>query len=346
MIGMNNRFIHLNKLYQNLDLEIFVFITLLVLIAFLFYKLFLRDVSEERHQNIRNHLKILLKQYILVSILFTSFTAGLQASDTFDAISRILPYIGFITFVSGAYCFIKASRLLVLQYLFLGSMRAGVPLLIVNIFTLIQSIILILWTFTNIFGVEIGPLLATSAAFSIILGLALQDTLGNLFAGISMQVDKNFEIGDWLEVVNGSSKIVGQVKEISWRSTVLIGFSDEVITVPNKLIAQCQVSNFSPEGKTIIRGHNFKFGFNSDINKITELLELAATQISEVKPNPAPYAYVRETNEQGCEIRLIYSVDNYGHQYVTGHKVITTALEILEKHGIKIAKPVVDIHQI
>lgn len=343
---MNNRFIHLNKLYQNLDIEIFVFITILVLVAFLFYKIFLKAVSEERHINIRNHLKSLLKQYILVSVLFSLFTVSQQATTSFDSLSRILPYLGFITFVSGAYCFIKASRLLVLQYLFLSSMRAGVPLLIVNIFTLVQSIVVIVWTFTNFFGVEIGPLLATSAAFSIILGLALQDTLGNLFAGISMQVDKNFEIDDWLEIVNGSSKIVGQVKEISWRSTVLIGFSDEIITVPNKLIAQCQVSNFSPQGKTIIRGHNFKFSFGCDINKITELLELAATQISEVKPNPAPYAYVRETNEQGCEIRLIYSIENYGLQYVVGHKVISTAIDILAKHGIKTAQPVIDIHQV
>ncbi len=342
---MNDRFIQSQKLYQILEPETFVFVLLLGIFSVFFYKFFLKDATQERHYNIRAHLKQLAKYYIVLIIMYALYTLLLQSSGADDHLHRLLPYFGFSTFLVGCICFVKTSHLLVLQYLFLGSMRAGVPLLIVNIFSLILSIGLAFWTFTHIFGVQLTPLLATSAAFSIILGLALQDTLGNLFAGISLQLDKTFEIGNWLEVMNGSTKIVGQVKELSWRSTVLIGFSDELITLPNKLVSQCQVSNFSPSHSPILRSQTFKLPFNTDISKTLALLEQAATQISDVLPQPAPTAFVLETNDYGVAIKLIYFIENYGRQFSVGDKVITTALDLLTKNGIQTARPSIHIQQ-
>lgn len=343
---MNDRFIQTQKLYQVLDLEIFIFLFSLGLFSFLFYRFFLKDATAERHHSIRNQLKDLTKYFIILSLSYGIFSLTLQASYNDPNILRLLPYLGFLTFLIGTLFFVKTSRLLVLQYLFLGSMRAGVPLLLVNIFSLILSIIIAFWTINNIFGVQLTPLLATSAAFSIILGLALQDTLGNLFAGISLQVDKTFEIDDWLEITNGATKIVGQVKELSWRSTVLIGFAGEMITLPNKLVSQCQVSNFSPEDTPIVRSQTFKFGFNADIPKIIKLLEQASVQISDICAHPAPSAFVLETNDYGISIKLIYFIENYGRQFEIGNKVVTAALDLLEKNGIQTARPSIQIQQL
>jgi small-conductance mechanosensitive channel len=343
---MNDRFIQTQKLYQVLDLEIFIFVMILGLSSYLFYKFFLKNATAERHTNIKIHLKSLGQNFIIFASLFAIFSFVLQASALDENLKRLLPYLSFATYIIGAFCFVKTCRLLVLQYLFLSSMRAGVPLLLVNIFTLIISIVIAFWTFNNIFGVQLTPLLATSAAFSIVLGLALQDTLGNLFAGISLQVDKTFEIGDWLEVMNGSVKIVGQVKELSWRSTVLIGFADEMITLPNKVVAQSQVSNFSPEGVPILRSQTFKFPFNTDISKTIQLLEEATSQIPEIAIQPPPSAFVLETNDYGFSIKLIFFIENYGRQYIIGDKVVTTALDLLNKNGIQIARPSIQIQQI
>lgn len=345
---MNDRFIQSQKLYQIVDAESFVFLCLLGLSSYLFYKFFLKEATTERHQSIKGHLKTLARHYAFFALSF-----GLYAflyrnpliAET-DALRVLKPYLAFTAFLAGTLCFVKTSRLLVLQYLFRGSMRAGVPMLLVNIFSLVLSIVLIIWTLNNIFGVQLTPLLATSAAFSIILGLAMQDTLGNLFAGISLQIDKTFEIGDWVEVMNGSTKIIGQVRELSWRSTVLVGFSDEMITLPNKLIAQCQVSNFSPEGTPILRSQTLKFPFGTDLTKTLQLLELAATRISEIRAQPAPSAFVLETNDYGFSVKLIYFIDNYGRQYAIGDKVLTAALDLLAKNGIQTARPSIHIQQV
>jgi small-conductance mechanosensitive channel len=326
------------------DYESFIFIACLGLATYLFYKTLLRNISPERHQNIKTHLKILLRYFMIFGVSFLVFSL---LNETVDSGFRpLLPYIGFFTYCIGALCFVRTCHLLVLQYLFLGSMRTGVPLLIVNIFSLILSIVIGFWTCSNIFGVQLTPLLATSAAFSIILGLALQDTLGNLFAGISIQIDKTFEIGNWLEVMNGSNKIIGQVKELSWRSTVLVGFADELITLPNKLIASCQISNFSPEGSPILRSQTLKFRHDVNIPNALKVLEESVTEVPEVRTQPAPSAFVLEATEVGVVIKLIYFIDNYGRQFSIGDQVLSKALKLLQQNGMYIAKPALEVSQL
>ncbi len=342
---MNDRIIQTTSLYKLIDLETFILLALLGLVTYLFYRFFLRSVSETRHRNLKNHFRNLSHYFLLLSISFGLFFLANQALS--EQISRrILPYIAVACFFLGSIFFVKCSRLLVLQYLFLGSMRSGVPLLLVNIFSLVLSILIGFWAFNSILGVQLTPLIATSAAFSLILGLALQDTLGNLFAGISLQIDKTFEIGDWLEIMNGTTQIVGQVKELSWRSTLLSGFSDETITLPNKLVAQCQVSNYSADGQPILRSQTFKFPFSVVPDTVIQLLEQAASEISEVRGIPAPFAYVREMNDYGVTIRLIYFIENYGRQYVIGDKVMKRALTFLEQNKIPFSRPTININQI
>ncbi|MFP5520456.1 MAG: mechanosensitive ion channel family protein [Bdellovibrionia bacterium] len=340
---MAERFIKLNTLYRLLDLEPYILLACLVAIAWIFYKTFLREASEERHRIIRNHFRVLLRNFALLSLFFLSFIFLQKSEGTMWHLDRITPYVALITFVWGNVVFVKTSRLLVLQYMFLSSMKHGVPLLMVNMFSLILSIVLLFWGVTTIFGVDVGPLLATSAAFSIILGLALQDTLGNLFAGISLQLDKSYEIGDWLEVQLGLQKCVGQVKEITWRSTTLGGFSDELITLPNRFMSQAQISNFSPPEQPIVRRQIFKIAHGENIELAKQVIEQATAGIGEIRGIPSPYAYVEESNENWIAVKVIYFIDNYGSQFNIGDRVLRRGLAALQDKNIRLARQVIEI---
>lgn len=244
---MSDRIIKIHALYGLVQFEPYVLLGSLMIIAWIFYKFFLKEVSEERHRSIQNHFGTLIRHFGILSFLFAFFILLQTSEPQIGRFTNIAPYIGVFAYLWGNIVFVKTSRLLVLQYLFLGSMKHGVPLLIVNIFSLLLSIVLGFWGVSHIFGLDLGPLLATSAAASVILGFALQDTLGNLFAGISLQVDRNFEIGDWLEITSGIQKATGQVREMTWRSVTMVGLFDEVITFPNRFIANAQISNYSPQ---------------------------------------------------------------------------------------------------
>lgn len=340
---MTDKFIKVQALYGLLELEPYVLLGCLILIAWIFYKFFLKEVSEERHKSIRNHFRTLMRHFVVLSFLFVVFIFLESSEAQLGRFNRFTPYVAIFTFIWGNIVFVKTSRLIVLQYLFLGSMKHGVPLLLVNIFSLLLSIVLLFWGISHIFGLEIGPLLATSAAASVILGLALQDTLGNLFAGISLQVDRNFEIGDWLEITSGIQKATGQVKEMTWRSVTLIGFSDEIITFPNRFMANAQISNFSPPDHPILRRQIFRINYNSNIEHAKQLLERAVAGIGEVRGIPTPWAYVSDSTENWVELKILYFIDHYGSQFSIGDKVYVRGIEALTSAGIKLARQVIEV---
>jgi len=336
---MNEKWINSKALADLLSPEPYLLLGALILVTWGFYKFFLQNLLEERHKSLQKHYTNLLRHFIVLSLLLGVYLFLIHSFEPVDSVRRITPYIALITYVWGAVVFIKTCRTLILQYLFMGSMQSGVPIIIVNIFTILLSILLTFWSISQIFGVQLGPLLATSAAFSIILGLALQDTLGNLFAGISLQIDRCYEIGDWIEVhASASQKIVGQVKEITWRSTILTGLSDEVITLPNRLMAQAQLSNFSPPDQPIVRGQNFRLQHGCDPNVAIQALERCASEIFEIRGIPAPTAYVNEVTENWIQVRLVYYIDSFGSQHAIGDKILRKGLEALERNHIAVAK--------
>lgn len=225
-------------------LETVLVLISLSLIAWVVYKVFLRRTSRERHAMLMSLFKNLFGHLVLSLLLYACYEV-IEWTSYEPWSVRLLAYVGFATVVWGWVVFIKTLRILAFEYLFIVNMRSRVPLLLVNIFTLVISVFALGWVLTTIFDVRLTPLLATSAILSIVLGLALQDTLGNLFAGIALQFDKPFEMGDWIEIKTDSEKISGQVLEVSWRATSLIAITDEVITLPNRSIAQYQISNFA-----------------------------------------------------------------------------------------------------
>jgi small-conductance mechanosensitive channel len=331
------------SLYNLLDVELYVVLGILCFGTFLFYKSFLKRASQVRHQNIQNYLRRINRDFFALTFLFVTFLLLRDQLESSILIKKITPYVGMITYFVGIQLFVRVCRLNVLMYLFLRSMTAGVPVLLVNIFSLMLFISIGLWSTSQLFGVQVAPLIATSAAVSVILGLALQDTLGNLFAGIAMQIDRAFEIDDWLEIQNGANKTVGQVKELTWRATVLTGLSDEIITLPNKVVALSQISNFSPPGIPILRSQIFKIPHNQDAHKAKDLLELAVSQIADIRAIPSPLAYISELNENWIGVKIVYFIDSYGRQYLIGDKVFSLGQKTLERNGFSIAHQVLEV---
>lgn len=338
---MGEKLIRIQNLNHFLDPEPYFILSALLLLAWAFYKLFLREVSTERHRNLRGHFKNILHHFLVLSTAFSAYTVLMQSEMEWAV--KSVPYVGLLTLLSGMIVFVKTSRLIILQYMFLGSMRAGVPVLIVNIFSLALSVLLALWVANQIFGIQVAPLLATSAAFSIILGLALQDTLGNLFAGISLQLDKSFEIGDWLEIQVGITKVTGQVKEISWRATLLIGLSDEMITIPNRTLANSQISNFTGGESPIVRSQLFRIPFHHNPQAVKEILNASIKNIPEVKKYPEAFTYIYENTESWVSYKLVYFLEDYGAQWRVGDLVIASGLQYLQANKIDVSSPRIEV---
>ncbi|MBL7715578.1 MAG: mechanosensitive ion channel family protein [Bdellovibrionales bacterium] len=336
--------IPLEKIDGLIHLEPALAIAGLAVTAFLIYLVFLRNVSEDRHRNIKRLFINLLGYLVLATTLFLTYLAirRLGGEDT-DTAPRIAGYVGFATIVMGAVVFVRTARILVFEYLFIGSMKTGVPVLLVNISSLLLSILIGGWILSDVFSIRLAPLLATSAIFSLILGLALQDTLGNLFAGIALQLDKPYEIGHWIEVSQGTTKWVGRVEEISWRATVLVGLSDEILSIPNRMVAQGEVTNYSVGANPPLRALTFRIPHGANDSKVRDALIQSCQAAPGVLQDPKPFVLLSDTHESWLPYKLIYAVEDFGRQTVIANSILQDAIQKLEKNGIPLAGPRLDI---
>ncbi len=317
----------------------------LALGAWIAFKILLKDIREERKRTLIHQFRNVGYHLLLGIPLFLIYFGLEQLPYDNLALQRIMTYLGLGIILSGAIIFVKVCRILVFEYLSLSHLRVAFPVLLVNLFTLLLSIVITTWLGAEILNIRLAPILATSAIFSLVLGLALQDTLGNLFAGVALQFDKPYEIGDWIEIHSGGEKWVGQVYEISWRATNLISFTHESITVPNRVVAQAEISNFSTKYRPVLRNQIFRIPFGADVKQVKEILSRMALTVPNVRKNPAPFVLIAEITESWVSCKLVYYLDNFGEQFRVADQILMRGLESLEASGFKLAGHRVSLSQ-
>ncbi len=306
-------------------------------LAWLFYKLVLKNLSRNRHKRMHQLFTSLVRSLVGAGLLFGLFYA-LHFYEVGSAKDKLQTYLGLVLLLWGLSILVKISRIFAFETLFYNNMRSGVPLLLVNCITFLLSIFALTWLLSQVFNFQLGPVLATSAFFSVVLGLALQDTIGNLFSGLALQFDKPFELGDWIEVhsIEGP-QWVGMVHEVSWRATTLIGFFEEVQIIPNRALSSALITNYSGKIRPVIRSHLFRVPYDSPVEEVKAAMLRGLLGIAGIRKDPGPLVLLRDTRESWIEVKLVYFIEDFGAQYITGDKVISQTLAELTKAGFELA---------
>ena len=187
-------------------------------------------------------------------------------------------------------------------------------------------------------GVEPGSLLATSALLTAVIGLSLQDTLGNLFAGLAIQAQRPFEIGDWIQYDDRLDHI-GRVIEINWRATRILTLDDVEITVPNASLAKASLSNFSKPTPRCRRALQLVVSQQVAPEHVVALLEDTARDADGVLAQPAPSAIAVDFDERGTQYRLRYFITEFGRRDVIEGQLRKRVWYALDRAGIAVPAP-------
>lgn len=346
---MHDQWIPVEKIQYLIQFEAFALLGILSLLAFIFYKIFLKEITDKRHANLRQRFLqtsiFLIITTIIAALYWPLFENAYHSNNEYHFV-KLASYLSLFALFFGVITVIKLAQIYVYLYLFFMNMSVGVPRLIANMFTLVFTLVIISWLAADVFGFHLAAVLATSAVFSLVLGLALQDTLGNLFSGVALQIDRPFNIGDWIEVQSGSEKWIGHVQEISWRATSLLGFGDELILIPNRLIAQSQMINFTHSPKSARLGQMFRFRFDVSIPLAKKALLDGLADIPEILTDPAPRTLITEVTESWITIKVFYSLKDYGTRYKTGDVVISQILEQIRKNHLSMASTTINLIEI
>jgi small-conductance mechanosensitive channel len=215
--------------------------------------------------------------------------------------------------------------------------RIDAPTLIRNIFTIIAFTIFFLIAFTFLFpGVNLGALFTTSAIFGVILGLALQDTLGNFFAGISLQADRPFQVGDVITV--GAQRHTGVVEEISWRAIKIRTFTNHVVLIANSNAAREPIE-VCPRDNLNARIVFFNTLYTDSPAKTIHVVREAVREADNVSDKVTPIVRVRNLGEDGVDYEVKYWLNDYAKYNDTDALVRQRIWYAFRRAGLNFAFP-------
>lgn len=150
------------------------------------------------------------------------------------------------------------------------------------------------------FGLDITSFLAGSAVISIVLGLALQETLGNFFSGMVIQASVPFHPGHWIRI----GDVEGRVVEMTWRAVTLHTRDDNYVLIPNALIAKEQIVNFSIPTKATARHVMIGLEYELSPNEAKRVLLRAAVETEGVLAEPEPRVMLENYGDSAIVYRV------------------------------------------
>lgn len=202
---------------------------------------------------------------------------------------------------------------LVARLIFGSVLRKTAQTEIVSLIKTVLSIIVYIVAFFIIFqsqypSVQLAPLFTGSAILGIVVGLALQDTLGNLFAGIALQADQLFQVGD---VISISNRGTGIVESVSWRGVKIRTFQGKLLVISNASLGK-ETIEVAPKNNENARLVNFTTSYSCSPATTIQVVRDAVRQVENVSPKRRPVVRICNFGESAIEWEVKYWIEDYG----------------------------------
>jgi small-conductance mechanosensitive channel len=187
---------------------------------------------------------------------------------------------------------------------------------------------------------DIGALITTSAILSIVLGLALQESLSNVFGGIMLTIDRPFKPGDWVSIDGQDGKVI----DSNWRSTRLLTTQDDVIYVPNSTLAKSNVINYTAPDPIRQIERDVGVEYAAPPNRVCAVLTEMMKSVDGVLAEPPPDVYVKDYGESAIVYQLRFWISDLDERERIESDVMRSVWYHLKRQGISIPFPVRDVY--
>jgi small-conductance mechanosensitive channel/CRP-like cAMP-binding protein len=178
--------------------------------------------------------------------------------------------------------------------------------------------------------------LTTSAVGAVVVGFALQDTLGNMFAGLAIQVDKPFRVGHWITAGDWE----GVVIEVTWRATKLrTRFGNEVI-IPNSEIGKLAVNNYSEPVTPTRLFVQVGTSYSTPPGLVKDSILRALSREPSILQSPPPQVFLHDFGDSALINRVYFWIDDFSHDEIAYDRVRCAIYYAFQRDGIEIPFPI------
>jgi small-conductance mechanosensitive channel/CRP-like cAMP-binding protein len=162
-------------------------------------------------------------------------------------------------------------------------------------------------------GVEPSSLLTTSALLTAVLGFSMQETLGNLFAGLALQSQETVMVGDWVRFADGPDG-TGEVTEINWRSIHFITNAQVLVVVPNGVFARSTIRNYSRPTRVVRHETEISLEYDVSPEQARTVILGALRGADGVLAEPPPAVIVGAFGDAGVHYHVRYFLHDYARR--------------------------------
>ncbi|WON77734.1 mechanosensitive ion channel family protein [Serratia sp. UGAL515B_01] len=183
---------------------------------------------------------------------------------------------------------------------------------------------------SNVFNFSIRGLVATSGVLAVILGLAIQSSLNDVFSGIILNTTSPCEIGDWIKI----DTTEGRVIDINWRATHLITLQGNIVITPNSLIAKAKITNNNRPAKLHGVSISIEVSIEERPETVFSALDNALIGISMLLQDPKPFYIIKGTSINSFQYEITAFVDEVEKKRVAINKLYDLCHRHLSSAGI------------
>ncbi|MBW6442307.1 mechanosensitive ion channel family protein [Patescibacteria group bacterium] len=278
----------------------------------------------------------LLSIYIgLREIIFEGVLGTVLNKSVYSTLLICLGYLGYI--ILNAILF---KTLESYSKRFKKTFDRSFALLINTMLKILIVVFIVVYIFAT-WNVNLGPILAGLGIIGIVVGLALQPTLSNIFSGLSIIIDKTVGLGD-LVYLDKDTK--GTIEKVGFRSTKIKTFDNEMLIIPNNKLAEGKVQNVSlpePKSRVVIP---FSVAYGSDIEKVKKIVLNEVKKIPQCESYPEPLIRFTEMSNSSLDFKAYFWVDSISKKWESIDKANTMIYDVLNRTGISIPFPQLDVH--
>lgn len=184
-------------------------------------------------------------------------------------------------------------------------------------------------------GIDAGELLTGSALVTAVLGFALKDTLGNVFAGLAIHAEHPFEIGDWIQY-DANPAHIGRVVEINWRATKVLTLDEAYVIIPNGQLAQASIRNFTKPDPWSRRSLFVVTPYEVSPQRVQAIILEAIRGSFGVLEHPAPSVVTNDFKERGVESWVRFFTTEFDKRDRVDGMARDRIWYALARHGIEI----------
>ncbi|MFH2064146.1 MAG: mechanosensitive ion channel family protein [Pseudomonadota bacterium] len=187
--------------------------------------------------------------------------------------------------------------------------------------------------------INLASLLTTSALLTVVIGLAAQATLSNLFSGLIIQAERPFAIGDWIRFEEYEGTVIG----ISWKSTQILTREKILVYIPNSVLASSTFSNFSRPNRKKVAIQTIGLDYSVPPNKVINVINQVLDQNSKVLKQPKAVIRVAEFSDFSVQYEIRYWHNNYAFEPQLKGEINNQLWYALRRNHIRIPFPVRDV---